>query len=113
VDKRRPLLFSNTAAGKANWMRFSRCISDNRGLGWVCKQIWEWVRKFCEATGATGQLCFDFIRDETEGRMLPIECNPRTSTIFLNFYNHPAAAEAFYSAKVRMSVYITCLVGKL
>ena len=63
-------------------------------------QILEWVKGFCEKTGASGQLCFDFMRDFSDGRMHPFECNPRTSTIFLNFYNHDHAAQAFFNAKV-------------
>ena len=35
------------------------------------------VRKFAERTRLTGQLCFDFIRDEASGACFPIECNPR------------------------------------
>ena len=64
-------------------------------------QILEWVKGFCEKTGASGQLCFDFMRDSSDGRMYPFECNPRTSTIFLNFYNHDHVAQAFFNAKVQ------------
>ena len=63
-------------------------------------QIWEWVKGFCEATGVSGQLCFDFMLDSTDGRMYPFECNPRTSTILLNFYDQDHVAQAFFNAKV-------------
>ena len=37
------------------------------------------MRKFAKRTKLTGQLCFDFIRDDgaSGGRCFPIECNPR------------------------------------
>ena len=36
------------------------------------------MRKFAERTKLTGQLCFDFIREEASGgACFPIECNPR------------------------------------
>ena len=63
-------------------------------------QILEWVKEFCKKTGASGQLCFDFMRDSSDGRMYAFECNPRTSTILLNFYNHDHVAQAFFNAKV-------------
>lgn len=59
-------------------------------------QIWEWVRDFSSATKATGQLCFDFMKDEDNGKLYAIECNPRCSSIFLNFYNHSNVADAFF-----------------
>ena len=71
-------------------------------------QILEWVKGFCEKTGASGQLCFDFMRDSSDGRMYPFECNPRTSTIFLNFYNHDHAAQAIFNAKVQSQCSDTC-----
>ncbi|NGZ76303.1 ATP-grasp domain-containing protein [Saccharibacillus alkalitolerans] len=39
----------------------------------------EWVARFVERTGFSGQLAFDFIRTE-EGALLPIECNPRATS---------------------------------
>ena len=63
-------------------------------------QIWEWVKAFCAKTGVSGQLCFDFMRDSSDGRMYAFECNPRTSTILLNFYDHDHVAQAFFNAKV-------------
>ena len=63
-------------------------------------QILDWVKEFCTKTGASGQLCFDFMRDTNDGRMYAFECNPRTSTILLNFYSHDHVAQAFFNAKV-------------
>ncbi|CAK0738655.1 hypothetical protein CVIRNUC_001074 [Coccomyxa viridis] len=73
--------------------------SNLRYLDTNSREILEWVKGFCEKTGASGQLCFDFMRDSSDGRMYPFECNPRTSTILLNFYNHDLAAQAFFNAK--------------
>ena len=71
-------------------------------------QIWEWVKGFCKKTNVSGQLCFDFMRDSSDGRMYPFECNPRTSTILLNFYNHDHVAQAFFNAKVHWPCSHTC-----
>ncbi|BDA48532.1 hypothetical protein COCOBI_12-2120 [Coccomyxa sp. Obi] len=61
------------------------------------KQIWDWVKDFCKKTKASGQLCFDFMKDDTDGQLYAFECNPRCSTILLNFYNHYHVAEAFFN----------------
>ena len=73
-------------------------VHENDGLRAV--QIWEWVKAFCEKTIATGQLCFDFMHNDEDGRMYAFECNPRTSTIFLAFYDHDHVAQAFFNAQV-------------
>ena len=73
-------------------------VHEDDGLRAV--QIWEWVKAFCEKTNATGQLCFDFMHNDEDGRMYAFECNPRTSTIFLNFYNHDHVVQAFFNAQV-------------
>lgn len=73
-------------------------VRENDGLRAV--QIWEWVKAFCEKTNATGQLCFDFMHNNEDGRMYAFECNPRTSTIFLTFYDHDHVAQAFFNAQV-------------
>ncbi|MEI7026784.1 ATP-grasp domain-containing protein [Paenibacillus sp. y28] len=39
----------------------------------------EWVRRFVELEQYTGQIAFDFIETD-EGELLPIECNPRTTS---------------------------------
>lgn len=81
-------------------------------IGELLLQILDWVKEFCDKTGASGQLCFDFMRDSNDGRMYAFECNPRTSTILLNFYNHDHVAQAFFNAKVpdwlRCSMRISC-----
>ncbi|CAF0818576.1 unnamed protein product [Adineta steineri] len=57
--------------------------------------ILEWVREFCSRVNATGQVSFDFIESNEDGRPYAIECNPRTHTAILNFYNHSRVAEAY------------------
>lgn len=42
------------------------------------------TREFAAKTGGTGHLSFDFMGDE-EGRLLPIECNPRAHTAIVLF----------------------------
>ena len=59
------------------------------------KEIWSWVQKFCKETGCSGQLCFDYMRDNADGQLYSIECNPRTSTVITEFHDHPGLAEAF------------------
>ena len=66
-----------------------------------CPQIWEWTRAFCEGTKASGQLCFDFMKDGEDGKLYAFECNPRASTILLNFYDQPVVAAAFFNPQVR------------
>jgi hypothetical protein len=56
--------------------------------------IEEWVRTFIAATGATGQLSFDFI-ETPAGRVLPIECNPRTHSAVTMLYDHPGVAAGY------------------
>ena len=58
-------------------------------------KILEWVQEFCSRVKATGQVSFDFIESNEDGRPYAIECNPRTHTAILNFYNHPLVAEAY------------------
>lgn len=74
-------------------------------------QIWEWTRAFCEGTQASGQLCFDFMKDAQDGRMYAFECNPRASTILLNFYRQPEVAAAFFNPQARVRARcIPCVV---
>ena len=63
-------------------------------------QIREWVESFCKKTGASGQLCFDFMYDKRGGSIFCIEANPRTSTNLMAFYNHPKFAAAYYKPQV-------------
>lgn len=51
---------------------------------------------FCKNSGASGQLCFDFMYDRQGGSIYSIECNPRTSTNLLAFYNHPDFGRACF-----------------
>jgi predicted ATP-grasp superfamily ATP-dependent carboligase len=53
-----------------------------------------WVRGFVEPLGLTGQVSFDFIQTE-DGRVLPIECNPRTHSAITMFHDHPGLAAAY------------------
>lgn len=57
-------------------------------------EIEAWVRTFVAATGATGQLSFDFI-ETPEGRVLPIECNPRTHSAITLLHDHPGVAAGY------------------
>ena len=60
-------------------------------------QILEWVQEFCARVNITGQVSFDFIESNEDGRPYAIECNPRTHSAIINFYNHPNVAEAYLS----------------
>ena len=57
-------------------------------------EIEAWVRTFIAATGATGQLSFDMI-ETPEGRVLPIECNPRTHSAITLLHGHPGVAAGY------------------
>jgi predicted ATP-grasp superfamily ATP-dependent carboligase len=57
-------------------------------------EIEEWVRRFVDALGITGQVSFDFIRGE-DGGYYAIECNPRTHSAITMFYDHPGVAAAY------------------
>ena len=59
-------------------------------------QILEWVKQFVSTLGITGQISFDFIQAE-DGEIYAIECNPRTHTAIMMFYNHPGVADAYLS----------------
>ena len=57
-------------------------------------EIAAWVKGFVEPLGLTGQVSFDFIEAE-DGRVLPIECNPRTHSAITMFHDHPGLAAAY------------------
>ena len=57
--------------------------------------ILEWVRSFCSRANLTGQISFDFIESNEDGRPYAIECNPRTHTAVTTFYNNPLLADAY------------------
>lgn len=59
--------------------------------------IEDWVRRFAGALGVTGQLSFDFI-DDGRGRVVAIECNPRTHSAITMFHDHPGLAAAYLGA---------------
>jgi predicted ATP-grasp superfamily ATP-dependent carboligase len=45
----------------------------------VSEDIYRWIKTFVAAIGYTGQLSFDFI-ETPDGKILPIECNPRATS---------------------------------
>ena len=57
-------------------------------------QIYNWVEKFVRELNITGQISFDFIQTE-DGRVFPIECNPRTHSAITTFHDHPGVADAY------------------
>lgn len=56
--------------------------------------IERWVRDFVGALDITGQISFDFMVDD-DGRVHPIECNPRTHSAITLFHGHPGLARAY------------------
>ncbi|WCF10891.1 hypothetical protein NDS46_14040 [Paenibacillus thiaminolyticus] len=52
-----------------------------------------WVRRFAEAERLTGQIAFDFI-EAVDGRLFPIECNPRATSGIHLFAPEDGIAEA-------------------
>lgn len=57
-------------------------------------EIREWIDRFLEGVGGTGQASFDIIQAE-DGTVYPIECNPRTHSAITMFYDHPGVADAY------------------
>jgi len=53
-----------------------------------------WVREFVARLGLSGQISFDFIV-AGDGRVYPIECNPRTHSAITMFHDHPQLAAAY------------------
>jgi hypothetical protein len=53
-----------------------------------------WVRGFVEPLRLTGQISFDVMQAD-DGRVYPIECNPRTHSAITMFYDHPDLARAY------------------
>jgi predicted ATP-grasp superfamily ATP-dependent carboligase len=58
-------------------------------------KILQWVKKFCADTGISGQASFDFIESEEDGLPYALECNPRTHTAIVTFYNHQDVPKAY------------------
>jgi catechol O-methyltransferase len=48
------------------------------------------TQRFVEAHGMTGQIAFDFIRSDHDGKLYAIECNPRTHTAIVLFRDYPS-----------------------
>jgi predicted ATP-grasp superfamily ATP-dependent carboligase len=57
-------------------------------------EIFKWVQKFVRELNLTGQISFDFIQT-ADGKIYPIECNPRTHTAITMFHDHPGLADAY------------------
>ena len=57
-------------------------------------EIEAWVRAFVGPLGLTGQVSLD-VMQTADGRVLPIECNPRTHSAITMFHDHPDLARAY------------------
>ncbi|MDY6804690.1 MAG: ATP-grasp domain-containing protein [Cyanobacteriota bacterium] len=57
-------------------------------------EIFQWVKEFVKALNLTGQISFDFIQAE-DGKVYPVECNPRTHSAITMFHDHPGVADAY------------------
>lgn len=57
-------------------------------------EILEWVKGFVKPLNLTGQVSFDFIQ-APDGKVYPLECNPRIHSAITMFYNHPDVADAY------------------
>ncbi len=58
------------------------------------QDIFQWVQQFVKALNLTGQISLDVIQTK-DGKVYPVECNPRTHTAITMFYNHPGVADAY------------------
>ncbi|MBC6479696.1 MAG: ATP-grasp domain-containing protein [Hormoscilla sp. GM7CHS1pb] len=58
------------------------------------QNIFQWVQQFVKALNLTGQISLDVIQTK-DGKVYPVECNPRTHTAIAMFYNHPGVADAY------------------
>lgn len=56
--------------------------------------IRDWVERFVEAHGLTGQVSFDFI-EAADGTVRAIECNPRTHSAITLLAGRPEVADAY------------------
>ena len=73
------------------------CLSSDFQLRYknvVHEKIFTWVKKFVAQLRLTGQISFDFI-ENSDGDILPIECNPRTHSAITSFYNSEHLAGAY------------------
>ncbi len=63
--------------------------------------IQEWVQTFVQKTQFTGQIAFDFI-EEPSGRLMVIECNPRSTSGAHLFGEEDNLPQAFFSGSVAL-----------
>lgn len=57
-------------------------------------EIYQWVETFVKGLNLTGQISFDFIKTE-DGRIYPLECNPRTHSAITTFHDRTGVADAY------------------
>lgn len=57
-------------------------------------EIFQWVKQFVKALNLTGQISFDFIQAE-DGKVYPLECNPRTHSAITIFHDHAGVVDAY------------------
>ncbi|CAF1569139.1 unnamed protein product [Adineta ricciae] len=57
--------------------------------------IFQWVDEFCSKANLTGQVAFDYIESHEDGLIYRLECNARTHTAIMTFYNQPLVADAY------------------
>lgn len=58
------------------------------------KPIMEWIQKFVKAINFTGQIAFDLVQ-VADGRIMPIECNPRATSGLHLFKSEDRLDKAF------------------
>ena len=58
--------------------------------------IQDWVARFVQHHGLTGQASFDFIESDRDGSIYAIECNPRTHSAITMFYDQSQALADAY-----------------
>jgi predicted ATP-grasp superfamily ATP-dependent carboligase len=57
--------------------------------------IEDWIRTFTSSLKLTGQISFDFIQADDDGKTYAIECNPRTHSAVTMFYDCPDVDRAY------------------
>lgn len=60
-------------------------------------RIVNWIENFVKKIGFTGQIAFDFI-ETVDGRLLTVECNPRSTMGALLFQDKDRLDQAFFKA---------------
>ena len=66
-------------------------------------EVEQWVRTFAKAHDLTGQVSLDFLQ-EPGGRLLAIECNPRTHSAITTLHDHPGLAAAYLEDRLGQPV---------